>query len=222
MKGILGKKLGMTRIYNAEGHSIPVTVIKAGPCTVTALRTVEKHGYEAIQISFEPVPKGRWVSKPITGQFVKKDLQVHRYLREIRGISPTNYRVGQEILVDIFKEGEKVDIIGTSIGKGFAGAVKRYHFSGGGASHGSMFHRSPCTNGGTDAARTFKAKRGPGQMGAVRRTVQNLEIIKIDKDRNLLLIKGAVPGARNSFLMIHNTVKVRKKRKPRILGTQTK
>ncbi len=221
MRGILGRKLGMTRIFNEEGHSLPVTVIKAGPCLVTNLRTVEKNGYEAVQIGFEDMKKGK-VIKPVKGQFEKSNLKAKKHLREIRGSNSQDLKVGQEIFVDIFNEGEKVDVIGTSIGKGFAGAMKRHHFKGGGSSHGQTVHRRPCSAGATDAARTFKGKRGPGHMGAVRTTVQSLEVVRVDKDKNLLLVKGAVPGARNGLLMIQETKKVRQRKKPKVLGTVVK
>jgi large subunit ribosomal protein L3 len=222
MQGILGKKLGMTRIFTAEGQSVPVTVIQAGPCVVTALRTNEKNGYEAIQLGFEEVKKVKKVIKPVKGQFTKINVQPMKNLKEIRGANPSEYKVGQQLNVDIFKEGDKVDVVGISIGKGFAGAMKRHNFSGGGNSHGSTVHRRPCSAGATDAARSFKGRRNPGHMGAKQRTVQALEVIKVDKDKNLLLIKGSVPGARNSLITVYNTLKVRKKRKPKILGTQTK
>lgn len=222
MRGILGRKLGMTRIFDDEGHSIPVTVIKAGPCVVTALRTAEKNGYEAIQVGFEEVKNAKKVKRPIKGQFDKNKLQPLKNLKEFRGANPSEYKIGQEIKVDIFKKGEKVDITGTSIGKGFAGAMKRHHFGGGRASHGSKVHRQPCSAGATDAARTFKGKKGPGHMGAVKRTVQALEVMMVDEDRNLILVKGAVPGARNGLLTVKATVKIKNKKKPKILGTMTK
>jgi large subunit ribosomal protein L3 len=221
MRGILGRKLGMTRIFTPEGHSVPVTVIQAGPCVVTGLRTDDKNGYNATQLGFEEV-KPKKLNKPDKGQFDKNNLNPMRYTREIRGMNPEEYKVGQQLLADLFKEGEKVDVTGQSIGKGFAGAVKRHHFRGGGASHGQTVHRRPCSAGATDAARTFKGKRSPGHMGAARRTVQALEVIKVDKERNLLMVRGAVPGAKNSFLMIRDTVKVRNKKKPKIMGTLTK
>ncbi len=220
MRGIMGKKLGMTRIFDKEGNSVPVTVIKAGPCLITGLRTQDKDGYQAVQLGFEEVRKMKNVRKPVKGQFSKNNLKPQRYLRELRGVNPDEFKIGQEVTVDLFKEGEKVDISGTSIGKGFAGGMKRHNFSGGGRTHGSRVHRRPCSAGATDAARTFPGKRSPGHMGASKTTVQNLEVIKIDKDKNLMLVKGAVPGARNSVLMIKNTVKVKGQRKPKIMGTQ--
>lgn len=221
MRGILGRKIGMTRIFDAAGKALPVTVIKAGPCTVVNLRTSDKNGYEAVQIGFEDVKKNK-VTKPIKGQFEKNKIKAKKVLKEIRGANEMDLKVGQEISADIFKEGERVDIIGTSIGKGFAGAMKRHNFSGGGASHGSTVHRRPCSAGATDAARTFKGKRSPGHMGAARSTSLGLEVVRVDKDKNLLLVKGAVPGAQNGLLMIRETVKVARKRKPKILGTIVK
>lgn len=223
MQGILGKKLGMTRVFTPEGHSVPVTVIKAGPCVVTGLRTTEKNGYEAVQIGFEEVEKpAKKLAKPVIGQFKKNEVKPMRYLREIRGANPADYEIGQSVKVSIFKEGQKVDITGTSIGKGFAGVVKRFGWRGGKASHGSKVHRQPCSAGATDAARTFKGRRNPGHMGAVRRTIQGLKIVRVDPDRDLLLVKGAVPGPRKSLLFIRETARVRRKRKPKIQGTITR
>jgi large subunit ribosomal protein L3 len=221
MRGILGRKLGMTRIFTEEGKSVPVTVIQAGPCVVTALRTQDKNGYTATQLGFEEV-KPKKLTKPEKGQFDKNNLGTMRFTREIRGMDPAEYKIGQQLMADLFKEGEKVDVIGQSIGKGFAGAVKRHHFRGGSSTHGQTVHRRPCSAGATDAARTFRGKRGPGHMGAARSTVQALEVVKVDKDRNLLMVKGSVPGAKNGVLMIRNTVKVRNKKKPKIMGTLTK
>jgi len=218
MRGILGKKLGMTAIFNEEGNRIPVTVMKAGPCVVTDVRTVEKNGYGAIQIGFEALHKKR-VTKPLKGQFDRNKIQPLRYLREIRLNSTDEFKAGQEIKVNIFKEGEKVDIIGTSIGKGFAGAMKRWNFKGGGSSHGSSIHRRPCSAGATDAARTFKGKKSPGHMGSGSSTVLNLEVVKVYPDRDLLLIRGAVPGSRDSLVMIRETVKKKRRKKHKIKGT---
>jgi len=219
MRGILGRKLGMTRIFNIEGNAVPVTVIKAGPCFISEIRTIEKNNYKAIQLGFEEVSKNKRVSKPVKGQFEKYKLQPMRILREIRVENPVDYTIGQQISADIFKEGEKVDVIGTTIGKGFQGGMKRHGFSGGGASHGSKVHRRPCSAGATDAARTFKGKRSPGHMGSATYTAQALEVVKVDGEKNLILVKGAVPGARNSILMVRETKKVKHKRKPKILGT---
>lgn len=218
MRGLLGKKLGMTSIYNEEGTKIPVTVVKVGPCVVTSIRTTEKNGYEAIQLGFEPLHKKR-VTKPLKGQFDRFKLQPVRYLREFRVDSTADYTTGQELKCDIFSEGEKVDVIGTSIGKGFAGGMKRWNFSGGGSSHGSCVHRQPCSAGATDAARTIRGKRSPGHMGNATSTALNLEVIKVQPEKNLLLIKGAVPGHDDGLVMIRETVKVHRKRKTKIKGT---
>ena len=218
MRGILGKKLGMTSIFNEEGNRIPVTVMKLGPCVVTGIRTKEKNGYEAIQIGFESLHKKR-VIKPVMGQFDKHKLQPLRYLREIRVNSTEQYQVGQEIKTDIFTAGEKIDVIGTSVGKGFAGAMKRWNFGGGGNSHGSTVHRRPCSAGSTDAARTIKGKRSPGQMGNSTSTALNLEIVRVIPDKDIILVKGAVPGHNDSLVMVRETVKKRKQKKHKIKGT---
>ena len=218
MRGLLGKKLGMTSIFNEEGSRIPVTVVKLGPCVVTDVRDSEKNGYTAIQIGFEPMHKKR-VKKPIKGQFDRAKLQPVRHLREIRVDSVADFKTGQELKVDTFKAGEKVDVIGTSIGKGFAGAMKRWNFGGGRASHGSKVHRQPCSAGATDAARTFKGKKGPGQMGNKSCTALNLEVVKVDPDKDLMLIKGAIPGHRDSLVLVRETVKIRRKKKAKIKGT---
>lgn len=218
MKGILGKKLGMTSIFTEEGNRVPVTVIQAGPCTITDVRTEAKNGYSAIQIGFVSVDKHR-VIKPVLGQFDKNKMSPLRYLKELR-VSPTDaFTVGQEIKVDIFNVGEKVDVIGTSIGKGFAGAMKRWNFNGGCGSHGSKVHRRPCSAGATDGARTFRGKRSPGHMGACSSTTQNLEVVKILPDKNLILLKGAIPGSPDSLVMLRETVKKKMKRKHKIKGT---
>jgi large subunit ribosomal protein L3 len=211
----------MARIFDPAGNAVPVTVVKAGPCVVTNLRTSEKNGYEAVQLGFEETKKGK-LTKPRLGDFEKSKLKPQRHLKELRGDNSLGLKVGQEVQVDIFKEGEKVDVTGTSIGKGFAGAMKRHNFSGGAASHGGMVHRRPCSAGATDAARTFKGKRSPGHMGAVTKTVQGLQVVRVDKERNLILIRGAVPGAKNGLLTIKETVKVAKRRRHKIKGTMVK
>lgn len=239
MKGLLGKKLGMTSIFSPDGNRIPITVIQAGPCTVTDIRTENNNGYNAVQLGFEVAKKKRMkeitagkkktkeekkktvkrIKKSLKGQFDRFKIKPKEYLREMRVASTEEYSTGQEIKVDIFKEGEKVDVIGTSIGKGFAGAMKRWNFHGGCASHGSQVHRQPCSAGATDAARTFKGKKSPGHMGNKSSTALNLEIIKILPDKNLILLRGAVPGSKQSLVFIRETVKKRKKKKHKIKGT---
>ncbi|MCE1247172.1 MAG: 50S ribosomal protein L3 [Firmicutes bacterium] len=218
MRGILGKKLGMTRIFDKDGNSVPVTVIKAGPCTIGEVRTKEKNGYNAVQLGFDPIHKKR-VNKPVEGQFKKLKIQPVRFLKEIRVASTDGFATGQEIKADIFKEGEKVDVIGTSIGKGFQGAMKRHNFNGGRASHGSKIHRQPCSAGATDGARTFKGRRGPGHMGDSSSTVLNLEVVRVDAEKNLILIRGAVPGHDESLILVRETVKKKHKKKYKIKGT---
>lgn len=221
MRGIIGRKLGMTRIFDPEGNCLPVTVIKAGPCVVCDIRTKEKNGYEAVQLGFEEARKGK-VTKPVKGQFDKNKTKPQRHLREVRGANAMGLKIGQEVTADIFKEGEKVDVSGTSIGKGFAGGMKRHHFRGGGNSHGSTVHRRPCSAGATDAARTFRGKRGPGHMGAANRTVQALEVVRVDKEKSLIIVRGAIPGSRGGLVMVNETVKVKAKRRHKVMGTVSK
>lgn len=218
MRGILGKKIGMTAVYDEEGVRIPVTVIKAGPCVVTDIRTEKKNGYNAIQVGYESIHKNR-LTRPEKGQFDRFKLKPLRYLKEISVETPDEFKEGQEIKVDIFKVGERVDVIGTSVGKGFAGAMKRWNFNGGGASHGSKVHRRPCSAGSTDPARSFKGKRGPGQMGNTSSTILNLEVVRIDTEKDMLLVRGAVPGSKNSLVMVRETVKISKGKKYKIRGT---
>lgn len=205
-KGILGKKIGMTQIFAEDGRVIPVTVIEAGPCKVTQKKTVEKDGYTAIQLAFDEVPE-RKVNKPLKGHFAKAGLKPHRYIREIRVEDIEAYEVGQEVKADIFAEGEIVDVVGTSKGKGFAGAIKRLGFRRGPAAHGSKYHRRVGSLGAKGPARVFKGRPLPGRLGGDRVTVQNLQVVKVDPERNLLLVKGAVPGARKSYLIIKSAVK---------------
>ncbi|MCD4782406.1 MAG: 50S ribosomal protein L3 [Candidatus Eremiobacteraeota bacterium] len=232
MKGLLGKKLGMTSIFSPEGNRIPITVIQAGPCTVTDIRTENKNGYNAVQLGYEIAKKKRMkrtvegkkknvkrFKKPIKGQFDRFNIQPMEHLKEMRVASTEEYTPGQEIKVDIFKEGEKVDVIGTSIGKGFAGAMKRWNFGGGCSSHGSQVHRQPGSAGATDAARTFKGKKSPGHMGNKSSAALNLEVVKIIPDKNLILIKGAIPGSKQSLVFVRETVKRKMKKKHKIKGT---
>lgn len=205
MKQILGRKIGMTQVFAENGSVVPVTVVEAGPLTVVQKKTVEKDGYNAIQVGFENLKENR-ANKPIKGHFDKVELEYKRNLREFRVDNIEDFEIGQEIKADIFEEGDKVDVIGTSKGKGTQGVIKRHGFSKGRATHGSTFHRSP---GGLSASaspgRVFKGKRMSGRMGNERVTVQNLEVVKVDADKNLLLIKGAIPGNKKGFVTIKQT-----------------
>ena len=213
MKGIIGKKIAMTQIFTEEGKVIPVTMVEAGPCTVTQIKTVEKEGYGALQLGFGAV-KEKKVSKPQKGHFESKNLEPRRHLAELRVEDPAGYQLGQEITVDIFAKGDHVDITGRSRGKGFAGVIKRYNFRGGPASHGAHFHRAPGAIGAcATPSRVFKGTRMPGRMGAERVTALNLEIVDVKTERNLLLLRGSVPGPDGGLLLIRESVKARKKRK---------
>jgi len=200
VKGILGKKLGMSRIFAEDGRAIPVTVIEAGPCVVVQKKTVDTDGYNAIQIGFGQIKESR-VNKPLKGHF--KGTRPTRYLRELRVDDPAEYEVGQEIKVDVFADGEHVDVTGTSKGKGFAGVIKRWGMRRGPMAHGSKYHRGPgALQSGTDPARVFPGRKLPGRHGGKRVTVKNLEVVKVDPERNLLLVKGAVPGVRGSLVIV--------------------
>ncbi len=204
MSGIIGKKLGMTRIFAENGDSIPVTVIEAGPCYVTAVRTREKNGYEALQLAFEEV-KEKSLNKPQLGVFKKLELKPHRYLKEFRDFEDIeNYKPGDEIRVDIFKVGDRVKVTGKSKGKGFQGVVKRHGFGGGPRTHGQSDRwRAPGSIGQASfPSRVFKGLRMAGRMGNDRVTVRNLEVVKVDPENNILMVKGAVPGARNGLVYI--------------------
>ena len=199
---ILGKKMGMTRIFDEAGRVVPITVVEAGPCVVVQRKTTGKDGYEAIQVGFEERKRSR-TNSPLTGHFQSKGITPKRHLREFRVQAEEQYAPGDEIRVDIFGKGQMVDVQGTSKGKGFAGGVKRYHFRGGPSEHGaSKIHRKPMSAGATDAARVFPGKRSPGHMGAATVTTKGLTIVEVDVERNLLLIKGAVPGATGGLVAI--------------------
>lgn len=206
-KGILGKKHGMTQIFDEKGEVIPVTVIEAGPCVVVQKKTVEKDGYNAIQVGFGDVSEKK-LNKPLLGHFKKAGVSPKRYLREFRLDDISGYEVGAEIKVDIFKPGDRVDVTGISKGKGFAGVIKRYGARRGPMSHGSKYHRRVGSMGATtDPGRTFKGKKMPGRMGSDRVTIQNLEVVKVDPELNLLVVKGSVPGPKGSLLIIRDSVK---------------
>ncbi|MFZ5645241.1 MAG: 50S ribosomal protein L3 [Bacillota bacterium] len=208
-KAILGKKVGMTQIFTNEGIAVPVTVIEAGPCVVVQKKTVEKDGYGAIQVGFGE-KREKLFNKPQKGHFNKAGVRPLRFLKELRLEDWDNYQVGQELNADVFSEGEKVDVIGTSKGRGFSGGIKRHGFHRGPMAHGSKYHRRPGSLGAKGPARVYKGRKLPGQYGAARVTVQNLEVVKVDSDRNLLALKGAVPGPRGGLVMIKDSVKVKK------------
>jgi large subunit ribosomal protein L3 len=204
-KGLIGRKLGMTQVFSEEGVTVPVTVIEVEPSVVVQKKTGEKDGYDAIQLGYGSVKPGR-VTKPRQGHFKKAGTGLFRILREFNNVG--NYEAGQEIKADIFAPGEYVDIEGITKGKGFAGVVKRHGFGGGRATHGSMFHRAPGSIGASaDPSRVFKGTKLPGQMGNEKKTVQNLLVWSVRPDRNVILVRGAVPGGRNSFVLIKQSVK---------------
>lgn len=207
-KGILGRKVGMTQIFGENGVAVPVTVIKAGPCFVVEKRTPEKDGYSAIQVGFEEIKEFR-ANKPLKGHFARAGLKPMRVLKEIRVEDPDSYQVGQEIRADIFQPGERVDVVGTSKGRGFAGGIKRHGFKRGPMAHGSKYHRRPGSLAAKGPARVFKGRRLPGHYGAERVTVQNLEVVKVDAERSLLAVKGAVPGPRGGLVVVKNSVKAK-------------
>ena len=205
--GIIGKKLGMTQIFNEKGQVVPVTVIQAGPCVVVQRKTTAKDGYEAVQIGFVDPSGGKRASKPEKGHCEKHGVAPLRVLRELRVDADDALKEGDSVLVDGFKEMGKVHVTGISKGKGFAGVVKRHHFAGGRASHGSMFHRAPGSIGGSsDPSRVFPGTRMAGHMGAEQVTVRNLLVARVDVENNLLLVKGAVPGPKGGYLVIRREV----------------
>lgn len=206
-KAILGKKIGMTQFFRADGTMIPVTVIEAGPCPVVQKKTVANEGYDSVQLGFAEL-RDKLANKPRKGHFAKANLKAMRYLREFRLEDAASYEVGQIVKADVFAEGDKVDISGTSKGHGFQGVVKRHGQGRGRMTHGSHFHRAPGSMSAcSDPSRVFKTKNLPGHMGSEHVTVQNLEVVRVDAERNLMLIKGAVPGAKGSFVTVKSTVK---------------
>ena len=207
-KFILGKKVGMTQLFDEAGLSIPVTVIEAGPCTVVQKKTVDTDGYTAVKVGFEKIAD-RKLNRPDKGQFAKIKAELKKYLKEFRIQNVDDFEIGQEINVeDMFASGDKVDVSGVSRGKGFAGTIKRFNGHTGPMSHGSKYHRRVGTLGaGTSPGRVFKGKHLPGHMGVERVTVQNLNVVKVDRERNLLILKGAVPGPKGALLEIRETVK---------------
>ena len=206
MKGILGKKLGMTQIFTEEGIVVPVTVVEAGPNVVTQVKTVEKDGYNAIQVGFEDA-KEKSLNKPQNGHLAAANV-LKKHLKEFRVDAVEEFTVGQEIKADLFAAGEKIDVTGTSKGKGFQGPIKRHGQSRGPESHGSRYHRRPGSMGACSfPGRVFKNKKLAGHMGSVKVTVQNLEVVRVDADKNLILVKGAIPGPKGSMVTIKEAVK---------------
>ena len=209
-KAILTTKVGMTQIFNEDGVLVPVTVLQAGPCVVTQVKTVENDGYKAVQVGFEDI-REKLVNKPVKGMFDKAGVSYKRYVREFRLENAEEYSVKDEIKADIFAAGDKIDATAISKGKGFQGAIKRHGQHRGPMAHGSKFHRHQGSNGSaTTPGRVFKGKGMPGHMGNVKVTIQNLEIVRVDAENSLILVKGAVPGPKKSLVTIKETVKARK------------
>ena len=207
-KGLLGAKLGMTQIFDQNARVVPVTVIQAGPCTVTQVKSPERDGYAAVQLAFGEI-KPKRVTKPRAGHFAKAGAEPRRHLVELRTADAADYTLGQTLAADVFAAGDRLDVVGVSKGKGFAGVMKRHGFKGLSASHGTeRKHRSPGSVGAcATPSRIFKGMRMAGHMGHQRVTVLNLEVVKVDPDRNLLLIKGAVPGPKRGLVMLRSSVK---------------
>ena len=212
--GIIGKKVGMTQVFDADGTVHPATVIKAGPCVVVQAKNAQTDGYEAVQIGLveDRVPKG---NRPTAGHFKKANVPPTRVRREVKivagGGDDAAARPGDQVLVSIFKDGERVDVIGTSRGKGFQGVVKRHHFAGGAATHGSMFHRAPGSIGASSfPSRVIKGMRGAGRMGADRVTTHNLKVLRVDPENHLLIVEGSVPGAPESYVTVRKAVKAKR------------
>ena len=213
-EGLLGRKVGMTQVFGDDGSQIPVTVIEAGPCTVVGVRTKESHGYDALQVGFEAKRKN--VNKPVAGVYRKLNLTPMRVLRELRldrsaAEKLPSYTTGQALTAEMFTPGELVDVVGVSKGKGFQGGVKRHGWYGGDATHGSMFHRAPGSIGASsDPSRVWPGHRLPGRMGGQRRTVLNVRIVRVLAEQNLVLVRGAVPGANGGLVMVRKSVKTTK------------
>ena len=210
MKGIIGKKVGMTQIFDEKGNVIPVTVIETAGNVVTQVKTVETDGYNSIQLGYGEV-KAKHLNKPLEGHFKKAGVENKKHLREFRTDDVANYKVGDEVKADIFTAGEKVDVQGTTKGKGFQGVIKRHGQHRGPMGHGSMYHRRPGSMGSTSTpGRVFKGKKLPGHMGRVTVTIQNLDVVRVDMDKNVILVKGSVPGAKGAILKVKSAIKVSK------------
>ncbi|AYF53759.1 50S ribosomal protein L3 [Clostridium botulinum C] len=206
-KAIIGRKVGMTQIFDENGKVIPVTVVEAGPCAVLQKKTEEKDGYNAIQVGFEDI-REKLANKPKKGHFAKAGVSLKRIVREFRLENIDEYEVGSEIKADVFEAGDKVDVTGVSKGKGFQGTIKRWNFHRGPMAHGSKYHRAVGSMGAaSDPSRTFKNKKMPGHMGHKKSTVLNLEVVKVMADKNVILIKGGIPGPNKGYVVIKNTVK---------------
>lgn len=213
--GILGKKIGMAQIFEEDGKLIPVSLIEAGPCFVLQVKTPETDGYQAIQLGFSQ-KKQHKANRPDLGHFQKAGVKPLKFVREIRIGPQEEYKIGQEILVDIFSPGDYVDLTGTSKGKGFQGGIKRWHWKGGPGAHGSMHHRAPGSIGASSfPSRVFKGQHLPGHMGQDKVTVQNLEVVRVDRQNNLLAVKGSVPGSKGSLLVIRKAKKKVRAEKPK-------
>ena len=209
-EALIGRKVGMTQIFAEDGNQVPVTVVKAGPCTIVSIRTKETHGYDALQLGFEPAKKN--VSKPRAGHFKKANVEPTRVLQEIRLDKVEKpYEVGQTLSVDLFAPGEIVDVVGVTKGRGFQGGVKRHHWRGGEASHGSMFHRAPGSIGASsDPSRVWPGHKLPGRMGGDQRTTLNVSVVRVMPEQNIILIRGAGPGANGSLVLVRKSVKTTK------------
>lgn len=205
MKAILGKKVGMTQIFTEEGNVVPVTVVEAGPCVVVAKKTIESDGYNAIQVGFGEVKQSR-VNKPKAGHFKKAGVEVKKVLRELRTDDVASFEIGQEIKADIFENGDIIDVTGIIKGKGYAGAIKRYGQHRGPMAHGSKYHRGHGSMG-TRVAKVYKGHHMPGHLGNVQRTIQNLKVVGVDAERNMLLIRGSIPGANGQIVTVKKAVK---------------
>lgn len=205
-KGIIGRKLGMIQVFTEDGRCVPVTVLQAGPCVVIQKKMKETDGYEAIQVGFEPIPEHR-VNRPLRGHFARAKVAPFRHIRELRVDNIGDYQVGQELRVDLFRPGELVDVTGITRGRGFAGGIKRHGFRRGPMAHGSKYHRRPGALAAKGPARVFKGRRLPGRLGGEQVTIQNLEVVRVDPERNLLLLKGSVPGVRRSLVTIRSAIK---------------
>ena len=206
-KAILGKKIGMTQVFNEDGTVTPVTVVEAGPCKVIRKKTVEKDGYSAVQVSYDNIAEKN-VTKPVKGQFAKAGAAPQRYLREFKFENPDDFEEGKDITVEIFQAGDFVDVIGTTRGRGFTGTIQRWNAHTGPMSHGSGYHRGVGSMGASaNPSRVRKNKKLPGQYGNERVTIQNLQIVKVDAERGVLLVKGAIPGVRGSFVTVREAIK---------------
>ena len=204
MPAILGKKLGMTQIFDQSGNIVPVTVVEAGPCVVVGVRTPKREGYAAVQLGFGALPEAR-ARKPYKGIFAKRNLRPVRFIREVRIADDETFEVGQSLQADVFKGGDRVNVVGISKGKGFAGTMKRHNFRGQRDSHGvSLMHRAVGSIGSSNIARVFKGKRMPGRLGGTRTTVRGLRVVSVDAEKNVLLIRGALPGPRGGVLLVQS------------------